>query len=216
MKIQKVGTALATGSMFVLTEAGEAAKNDPALAMRMAATSLTDTLLNKVNTPIKDSFAENVVPIVRGGILALNAVRAHQTIKSPESTGLDKFMDVGRVVSDVVGFAGGIMAIASPAHLALGQSLMGFSYGVDAVSHAYRGLGHAGKRIAVWNTKLEQLKEAERRKEQGQNQGSPQQPPTQPPKAPDAKEIQVCINGSGSAAAAFLKDLAPQQALIAG
>ena len=108
------------------------------------------------------------------------------------------------------------MAIASPAHLALGQSLMGFSYGVDAVSHAYRGLGHAGKRIAVWNTKLEQLKEAERRKEQGQNQGSPQQPPTQPPKAPDAKEIQVCINGSGSAAAAFLKDLAPQQALIAG
>jgi hypothetical protein len=221
MKIQKVGTALATGSMFVLTEAGEAAKNDPALAMRIAATSLTDTLLNKVNTPIKDSFAQNVVPIVRGGILALNAVRAHQTFKSPESTNLDKFMDTGRVISDIVGFAGGVMAIASPAHLALGQSLMGFSYGVDAVSHAYRGLGHAGKRISVWNTKLEQLKESERQKEQEQHNGpgAPQEPPanpTNPPAAIDAKQVQVCIKGTGSAAADFLKNMTPQQGLIAG
>jgi hypothetical protein len=218
MKIQKVGTALATGSMFVLTEAGEAAKNDPALAMRIAATSLTDTLLNKVNTPIKDSFAETVVPIVRGGILALNGVRAHQTFKNPDSTKLDKFMDAGRVISDIVGFAGGLMAIASPAHLGLGQSLMGFSYGVDAVSHAYRGLGHAGKRINIWNTKLEQLKEAERQKEQEQSQGgcpeAPQQPPANPTQPPvTTQDIQVCIKGSGSAAAAFLKDIAPQKAV---
>lgn len=212
MKIQKVGTALATGGMFVLTEAGEAAKNDPALAMRIAATSLTDTLLNKVNTPIKDSFAETVVPIVRGGILALNTVRAVQTFKSPESTKLDKFMDVGRVLSDVVGFAGGVLAIASPTHLALGQSLMGFSYGVDAVSHAYRGLGHTGRRITVWNDKLARLKEEQRQQEEKQSNcpGSPQQPgsPQNPPVQPVDPQIQINIQGSGSAAASFLKNIA--------
>ena len=214
MNIRKTGHALATGTMFVLSEAGEAAKNDPALAMRMAATSLTDTLLNKVNTPIKDSFAETVVPVVRGGILALNAVRCHQTFKSAESTGLDKFMDAGRVISDVAGFAGGIMALASPGHAALGRSLMGFSYAVDAVSHAYRGLGHAGKRIAVWNHKLDQMKEAERQREQEQKQGgggcpeTPQQPPqAKPPVQQDPGTVKFSLEGTGSAAAAFLKGI---------
>lgn len=216
MNIRKTGHALATGTMFVLSEAGEAAKNDPALAMRMAATSLTDTLLNKVNTPIKDSFAETVVPVVRGGILALNAVRCAQTFKSVESTGLDKFMDAGRVISDVAGFAGGIMALASPAHAALGRSLMGFSYAVDAVSHAYRGLGHAGKRIAVWNHQLEQMKDAERQREQDQKKGggcpgdpeAPQQPiQPVPPKQQDPGTVKFSLEGTGSAAAAFLKGI---------
>ena len=210
MNIRKTGQVLATGTMFVLSEAGEAAKNDPALATRMAATSLTDTLLNKVNTPIKDSFAETVVPVVRGGILALNAVRCHQTFKSAESTGLDKFMDAGRVISDVAGFAGGIMALASPGHAALGRSLMGFSYAVDAVSHAYRGLGHAGKRIAVWNHKLEQMKDAERQREQDQKKGgcpeAPQQP-TDPPVQQDPGTVKFSLEGTGSAAAAFLKGI---------
>ena len=76
-------------------------------------------------------------------------------------------MDAGRVISDVAGFAGGIMALASPAHAALGRSLMGFSYAVDAISHAYRGLNHAGERIKYWTEKAE----ADKRKqgEEGDN-----------------------------------------------
>ena len=217
MNIRSTGHTLATGAMFALRETSEAAKNDPALAMRIAATSLTDTLLNKVNSPIKDSFNETVVPVVRGGILALNAARCVQTFKNPQSSGFEKFMDVTRVASDLVGFAGGIAVLASSAHADLGRTLMGFSYAVDAVSHAYRGLGHASKRIAVWNTKLEEAKQAERQREAQERDRAkcPQAPslPTDPQKLHTPAEIKVCIEGSASAAAAILRGERPASLL---
>lgn len=211
MNLRSTGQALATGAVFTLREVSEGAKNDPALAMRIAATSLSDTLLNKVNTPIKDSFEATVVPVVRGGILALNSVRLAQTLKDPTSTGLDKAMDVGRVVSDLVGFAGGIAVLALPEHAALGRNMMGFSYAVDAVSHAYRGLNHAGRRIEVWNTMLEEQRQAEKDAKQGekpQEPVQPQEPPAAqtPPAAPiDPSQVQVIIKGSASQAAAILR-----------
>ncbi len=211
INLRTAGHALATGAVFTLTEATEAAKNDPALAMRMAATSLSDTLLNKVNTPIKDSFQASVVPVVRGGILALNAVKLGQTFKNPQSTTLDKFMDVGRVASDLVGFAGGLAVMFSPQHAAVGRSLMGFSYAVDAVSHAYRGLSHAGRRVVVWQTKLDAIKQAERERQAQEQQKTepvaPQEPkqPAQPQTPPALDQIQVSIKGSASAAAAILR-----------
>jgi hypothetical protein len=213
MNITRAGHMLATGAVFTLTEASEAAKNDPALAMRIAATSLSDTLLNKVNPEIKDSFQATVVPVVRGGILALNAVKLGQTFKDPEATKFDKFMDIGRVASDLVGFAGGLAVILSPEHAQIGRNLMGFSYAVDAVSHAYRGLNHGAKRVAVWQTKLDAAKQAEREREaQEQDKGKghpcpPAQPqePSQPKPPADIEQVQVCIKGSASAAAAFLR-----------
>lgn len=214
MNIKSTGRVLATGAMFALTETSEAAKNDPALAMRLAATSLTDTLLNKVNQPIKDSFQETVVPVVRGGILALNAVRCAQTIKDPLASGLDKAMDIGRVTSDLVGFLGGIAVLATPQFAEVGRTMMGFSYAVDAVSHAYRGLSHAGRRVAVWNHRLDEAK----RRESEENQKAkcpegPQEPkkPAEPsPVQPvSAERVKISIEGSASAAAAILRGEKP-------
>ena len=201
MNIRAAGQALATGTVFALNEVGEAAKNDPALAMRMAATSLSDSLLKKVNDPIKDSFDATVVPVVRGGILALNGVRAVQTFKDPDSTGLDKFMDVTRVASDLVGFVGGLAVLTSAAHADLGRSLMGFSYAVDAVSHAYRGLNHGAKRIKVWQRQLDELKE--------ENKQKPQEPPQNPQQPKDPK-MRVTIEGPASVTRAILQGDKPR------
>lgn len=214
MNIRSTGHAIAGGALFALNEITEASKNDPALAMRISATALSDTLLNKVNTPIKDSFAKSVVPVVRGGILALNAVRCHQTFKNPGSTNLDKVMDVGRVVSDLVGFAGGLAVLSMPQHADLGRNLMGFSYAVDAVSHAYRGLGHAGRRVTVWQNQLEQAKRAEqeRRQSQEQQKNDPPKNPDQPQQPVDPP-MEVTIKGPLSATAALLRGQAPQSGL---
>ena len=206
MNIRSTGHALAGGALFAINELTEASKNDPALAMRISATALSDTLLNKVNTPIKDSFAKSVVPVVRGGILALNAVRCHQTFKDPTSTNLDKAMDVGRVVSDLVGFAGGLAVLSMPQHAELGRNLMGFSYAVDAVSHAYRGLGHAGRRITVWQNKLEEAKRAEEERQQKQGQGA--NPPADPTPPADP-QMEVTIKGPASVTAAILQGQKP-------
>lgn len=225
MNIRSTGHALASGALFALNEVTEASKNDPALAMRISATALTDTLLKKVNTPIKDSFEATVVPVVRGGILALNTVRAAQTFKDPGSTKLDKFMDVGRVASDLVGFAGGVAVLVGSKYADIGRTLMGFSYAVDAVSHAYRGLDHASKRINVWKTQLEEAKQAERDRQAQQEQKNrcpeqpqkPQEPPqTQQPTPVDPTQVQVCIKGSASAAAAILRGEAGSTLAAAG
>lgn len=208
MNIRSTGYALASGAMFALNEVTEASKNDPALAMRISATALTDTLLTKVNAPIKDSFEQSVVPVVRGGILALNTVRCMQTFKNPQSSSLDKFMDVGRVASDLVGFAGGVAVLAGSQYAGLGRGLMGFSYAVDAVSHAYRGLDHASKRVTVWKTMLADAKQAERERQAQQDKNKiPTQP--EPAKPVSAERVRICIEGSTSAAAAVLRGVQP-------
>lgn len=206
MNIRSVGFNLASAATFALNEVTEASKNDPALAMRISATALTDTLLTKVNQPIKDSFEQSVVPVVRGGILALNSARAVQTFKNPGSTKFEKFMDLGRVASDLVGFVGGVAVLAGSEYASLGRTLMGFSYAVDAVSHAYRGLDHAGKRVAVWKTMLAEAEQAEKEREARQQEKKEKTPPPSNPAGPiTSDQVRICIQGSSSAAAAVLR-----------
>ena len=153
MKVNSVARALGNGVFIALREVGEAARNDKALAMRMSATALSDQILKGVDQSVRDGYQSSVVPVVRGGLLALNAHRCYETFQNPVSTGMDKFMDSARVVSDLVGFVGGIAVLATR-HTSIGNAMMGFSYGVDIVSHAYRGISHAGDRIAFWEGAL--------------------------------------------------------------
>lgn len=154
--------------VFVANEAGEAAKNDPALAMRLAATGLEDMILTGVNPDVVAFTSKTMVPVVRTGLLALNTARCIQTFRDPASTWGDKTMDSIRVVSDTVGFLGGMAMLFTPQYAALGARLMGGAYAVDVVSHAFRGLTHAAERVQVWQA------------EANQNEDPP--PPPAPPK----------------------------------
>ncbi len=150
---EKAGALLATGARNTLQEGMLAAKNDPALAMRMAATALSDTLLKKVNDPVVKGFDKTIVPVMRFALLGGNVVRAKSTFSNPASSKLEKVLDAGVVASDLVGAVGGIAMLTSSRFAGIGETLMGFSYAVDAVSHAYRGLDHAGKRLNYWMNK---------------------------------------------------------------
>ena len=146
----KAGNALMSGARNTLNEGMLAAKNDPALAMRMSATVLSDQLLKRVDQPVQEGFQKTIVPVMRFALLAGNTFRAHNTLKNPNSRTIDKAIDIGVVASDLVGAVGGVAMLTGGQFSGLGQSLMGFSYAVDAVSHAYRGLTHASDRINVW------------------------------------------------------------------
>ena len=146
----KAGNALMSGARTTLNEGMLAAKNDPALAMRMSATVLSDQLLKRVEQPVQEGFQKTIVPVMRFALLAGNTFRAHNTLKNPNSRTIDKAIDIGVVASDLVGAVGGIAMLTGGQFAGLGQSLMGFGYAVDAVSHAYRGLTHASDRINVW------------------------------------------------------------------
>lgn len=173
--VQDTVGALGRGGVFTLNEIKEIGMNDPALAMRLGANSISPTLLKGVNSDITTGFEKSIVPVIRGVILAMDGYRTIQTFKDPTSRGFEKAMDVARVITDVVGFAGGIAAVAIPQYAALGNSMMGFSYAADTVSHAFRGLAHGGQRINAWNLALNAKKEPQAEE--------PKMPPTQEPPA---------------------------------
>lgn len=148
--LDKAGNALMTGVQFTLNEGVMAAQNDPALAMRLSATMLSDQILKKVNQPVQAGFQKNIVPVMRLGLLGMNTYRAHRTLKNPNSTKLDKAIDIGVVASDLVGAVGGLAVLTGSQFSGLGETMMGFSYAVDVLSHAYRGLTHGAQRYNVW------------------------------------------------------------------
>ena len=176
MQVNSVARTLGNAAFIAFREVSEAARNDPALAMRTFANTMESTLLKGVEPAIKEGYTKSVVPVVRGGLLALNTHRCIQTWNRPDASGMEKVMDTARVVTDVVGVAGGILAMATQ-HTALGSNLMGFAYSADLVSHAFRGILHADDRVKFWQNAL-----AEEGEDPGPNPDpNPDPNPTEPP-----------------------------------
>lgn len=137
--------------LFLGREVAEAGKNDPALGMRLFATTVSDKLLEGVDDGVRESFDSAIVPTLRFGLLGLNSYRLSQTWKNPGASAAIKGLDVLRVATDLVGLAGGVMRVAVPAHAALGEKMVGFAYAADTLSHAIRMLEHGGDRLKVWS-----------------------------------------------------------------
>lgn len=136
------------GAVFVLTEGREAAKNDPALGLRLAANRFDAEFLDGTGD-VADGFSSMAVAFVRGGLLGANVYRATNTFKNPDAKLYQKALDVGRVATDLVGLAGAVMTIAAPGMADTGRVMTQFAYGADLVSHSIRSLEHAGQRITV-------------------------------------------------------------------
>lgn len=137
-------------TMFLARETAAAAKNDPALAMRLTATGLVSPIMDGVAPAIGVATEATIVPVVRLGLLAANSYRAVQTFKDPHSTYAERALDGVRVASDLVGAVGGVAMLFFPQYADLGAKLVGSAYAVDIVSHAFRSLTHASERVKIW------------------------------------------------------------------
>lgn len=190
MQVNSVARTLGNTAFIAFREVSEAARNDPALAMRTFANTMEGTLLKGVEPAIKEGYTKSVVPVVRGGLLALNAHRCVQTFKSPDASGMEKFMDATRVATDIVGVVGGVMVMATN-HAALGANLMGFAYSADLVSHAFRGILHADDRVKFWQNALAEEGEKPNPDPDPNPDPNPTEPPAQPPTQPpkDVKKV---------------------------
>lgn len=148
---------------FAFSELVEVGKNDPALALRYGATTLSEQLLTGVGENVRQGFNAAIIPTIRLSILAADGYRLNRTFKDPTSHWAEKSFDVARVATDVMGLAGSVIKYAWPAKAALGDTLVGVSYAADAVSHSVRGMTHGAERVNVWKKKLEERKEARRK-----------------------------------------------------
>jgi hypothetical protein len=159
---------LKDSTMFLARETAAAAKNDPALAMRLTATGLVSPIMDGVAPAIAQTTEATIVPIVRLGLLAANTYRAVRTFQDPSTGFAERALDGVRVASDLAGAAGGIAMLFFPQYAGIGAKLVGTAYAVDIVSHAFRSLTHAGDRIKAWQT-------------DSVNDGPANEPPPPPP-----------------------------------
>lgn len=155
---------LVDAGYFAMNEIVEVGRNDPALALRYGATSLSEQLLTGVADPVRQGFGAAIIPTIRLSILAADGYRTRRTFMDPTSHWAEKAFDVARMATDVMGLAGSVMKYAWPAKAALGDTLVGASYAADAVSHSVRAMTHGADRVNVWKKKLEERREANRRK----------------------------------------------------
>lgn len=178
---------LARTGVFLAREVAEAAQNDPALAMRLGAGALVPPILDGVSPEVATVTGNTIVPVVRGALLAMNTMRAIQTFKDPSAPAYEKGADLIRVVSDTAGMIGGLAMLFTPQYASLGAKLMGTAYSVDIVSHAFRGLTHAGRRIKFWQNELANSDKPDNKPDNN----PPGPPPATPPPPPPAKVIEA-------------------------
>lgn len=155
---------LVDAGYFAMNEIVEVGKNDPALALRYGATSLSEQLLTGVADPVRQGFGAAIIPTIRLSILAADGYRARRTFTDPTSHWAEKAFDVARVATDTMGLAGSVLKYVLPAKAALGDTLVGASYAADAVSHSVRAMTHGADRVSVWRKKLEESRENRRKK----------------------------------------------------
>ena len=155
---------LVDAGYFAMNELVEVGKNDPALALRYGATTLSEQLLTGVADPVRQGFGAAIIPTIRLSILAADGYRTRRTFMDPTSHWAEKAFDVARVATDAMGLAGSVLKYAWPAKAALGDTLVGASYAADAVSHSVRAMTHGADRVNVWKKKLEERRENNRKK----------------------------------------------------
>lgn len=145
---------------FMMNEAMQVAANDPALALRYGATTISEKLLQGTGPTVRDGFGEAIVPTIRLSLLGANAYRLTKTFEDPGSHWAEKGLDIARVATDLVGLAGSVLKYIAPSRAALGDTLVGVAYAADSVSHSVRLMTHGSDRVKVWKKALAERKEA--------------------------------------------------------
>lgn len=158
--LQTVADAVIDTTYFTFNELVEVGKNDPALALRYGATSISEKLLQGTDNGVREGFGLAIVPTIRLSILGANAYRLNSTFKDPTAGLFEKGLDVARVATDLVGLAGSVLKYVMPSKAALGDTLVGVSYAADTVSHSMRAMTHGVERVTVWKKQITERKAA--------------------------------------------------------
>lgn len=155
---ERFAETLMDTTFFGANELVEVGKNDPALALRYGATTISQKLLEGTGPTVREGFGAAIIPTIRLSILGANAYRLNSTLKDPTAHIAEKGLDVLRVATDLVGLAGSVLKYAMPSKAALGDTLVGVSYAADAVSHSVRLMTHGADRVTVWKKQLAERK----------------------------------------------------------
>ncbi len=157
----------------------EAIEQDPSFMFRQAVETVKRPLSNNAPQVIQDlAITKGLYPGIRAGVLYLDIRKAWKTLKDPNSTRMDKIIDVGHVLTDIGGVVGAVAPLVGLAFPGVNVLAAGAIVG-DIISFGYHAIRHVqNKHTEIRKKKaLEEAAKKEQEKQKGQvDQGKkPQQ-----------------------------------------
>ena len=152
----------------------DAIQNDPSFMFREAVETVKRPLSNGAPEVIQDlAITKGLYPGIRAGVLYLDIRKAWKTLKAPESTRMDKIVDVGHCLTDLgglVGVAAPLVGLAIPgANILAAASIVG-----DIVSFGYHAIRYVMNKNEANKKKIAQEQAAKQESLKPQNQAVPQ------------------------------------------
>lgn len=134
------------GVRSITQEAATIVDNDPAFMLRNAATVVKTQVYNGIPSELQTIADQALIPFARVASLALDSAHLYKTIKSPDSTIVDKAIDGMHVATDVVGVVGAVAPMVFPALAPYANTMLAVGFAGDIVSYSYRGLQYFNRR----------------------------------------------------------------------
>ena len=160
---------------------------DPAFAFKTTAEAVQTRVVANLDKNTADSIKPFILPVLRGGMMAMDTKRAIGTYQNKDASIWEKGVDIGHVVTDVVGFAGAIGQagwvpfLATYANTMTGIGLVG-----DLASVTFHAMGYLTERGQVNLDSMDQIfsskaakRDAAKAAREAEEQQK-QQPPTPP------------------------------------
>ena len=161
---------------------------DPAFAFKSTAEAVQTRVVSNLDRGTADTIKPFVLPVIRGGMLAMDTKRAIGTYRNKDASIWEKGVDIAHVATDVVGLAGAVgqngwlpFLSTQTAGIMTGVGLVG-----DLAAVTFHAMGYLTERGQVNLDSMDQIfsskaakREAAKAARQAEQQEK-QQPPTPP------------------------------------
>lgn len=140
------------GSSILTTATKEVARamdSDPAFAFKTIANTAQGQVLANLDIKTQKTIEPFILPVLRGGMLAMDAKRAVSTAQNRDASVWEKGVDIGHVATDVVGFLGAIGENWIPALQPYSATLTGIGLVGDLAAVTFHAMGYLTERGAV-------------------------------------------------------------------
>ena len=122
---------------------------DPAFAFKSTAEAVQTRVVANLDANTKKTIEPFILPVLRGGMLAMDTKRAISTYQNKDASVWEKTVDIAHVATDVVGLVGAVGANWIPAIQPYAGTMTGIGLVGDLASVTFHAMGYLTERGQV-------------------------------------------------------------------
>ncbi len=152
---------------------------DPAFAFKQTARAAQEGVLNNLDSATKSTIDPFILPVLRTGMLGMDAKRAIGTYRNKDASLWEKAVDITHVATDVVGLAGAVGKNWVPFLEPYANTMTGIGLVGDLAAVTFHAMGYLTERGQVNLDSFDEIfsasaakRDAEIAAREGQDQGA--------------------------------------------